>query len=418
MHRLAALIALALAALLLIACGDGSSPSPSPTLSPTPAVVRPSPTPAPTPSPTPTPQPQTAVITEPGIYIVRPDGGGLRGPTNGFPFGWSPDGTRIAVVTDMCERVVAIVIADSGSAEEIASFPGLSGFISEFEWAPDSQRLLLGITEPPAEGPQKVATTHVFVVNASGHGEPMEIFRGRFFAWAPDGSKIAYEETIGMAGQLKVLNLSDGNTINLAFDAASSTPAWSPDGTRLAFSTDHLPPELIVVNADGSNPIVVASGGSGPVWMPDGQRIVFSRFEEQVDSSVAIVPADGGSIETLRTGFGFDISRDGRIIVVYDNLQDGRTEIEAFRDSESLGIVSGDLMPVGDVVALSPDGSQLIFNAQDETTGRRDLYLVNVEGTGLRTLVQPSVDIGSGADWSADGRNIAFFDTKITGFFC
>ena len=413
-----------LTALILLAACDGGGEKAELTPSPSPAVAQPSPTSEPTAVPTPThtpteePAPQTAVTSETGAYIVRPDGSGLHGPINGFGLGWSPDGTRIAVVTDLCERTVSVATADSGSIEQLAPFARLSGSISGFEWAPDSQRLLLGVSQPPPEDPFDVTTTHVFVVNASGQGEPIELFLGNLFAWSPDGGKIAYiDDTTGTAGQLRVLNLSDRSTVNLGIDAVASRLAWSPDGTRLAFSTDQLPSELIVMNADGSGRRVVASGGSRPLWMPDGQRIVF-QFQEQSGSSIAIVPADGGSVETLRTGFGFDISRDGSIIAVYDNLQT-HTEIEVFRDRESLGIVSRDLMPVGDVLALSPDGSQLIFNAQDETTERRDLYLVNVDGTGLRKLVQPSVSIGADADWSSDGKFIAFKDTVITGlFFC
>ena len=403
-------------AFLLAAC-DGGGGKAELTPSPSPAATRPSPTVEPTPEPTPTPTPipeaQTAVTTERGTYIVRPDGRQLRGPIAGLlGFDWSPDGAHLGVVTSHCDRIFSVATPDSGSTKEIASFPGLSGFIGGFEWAPDSQRLLAGISEPSG-------ATRVFMVNASGHGEPIELLQSAFFAWSPDATEIAYID----GSELKLMDVSDRETRTLVADATAgpnpswSPPVWSPDGKQIAFpvSTGQLYTDLAVMNVDGSGRNVLAAGAS-PTWTADGQLLVFIRTDEAGRSSVVARASDGSVENTLRTGFGFDISRDGHIIAVYDNLQT-HTEIEVFRDGDSLGIVSGDLMPVGGV-ALSPDGTRLIFNAEStEHAGRRNLYLVNSNGTGLRKLVESTVGVGR-ASWSPDGDNIAFVAVPPIGLQC
>jgi TolB protein len=110
------------------------------------------------------------------------------------------------------------------------------------------------------------------------------------------------------------------------------------------------------------------------------------------------------------------VSSDGRFVAVYDNL-DGKTEIEVFDVvSGESRIVSGDVVPSGDL-SFSADGTQLLFSAHrdyGQVMGRTDLYLVNVDGTGLRRLVQTSAGLGP-ASWSPDGRFILFNEVLIPG---
>jgi TolB protein len=68
-----------------------------------------------------------------------------------------------------------------------------------------------------------------------------------------------------------------------------SSPAWSPDGGRLAFVRDA---DLYVANADGSGPVQVTDGpeeDAGPGWSQDGSRLVFTR----AGGEVLVVRPDG-----------------------------------------------------------------------------------------------------------------------------
>ena len=402
-----------LALVLLAACGGGeqeatvSGRGEETALTEIPA---PTPTQGLPPTPTPAPQAQTAIATEYGIYVVRPDGSGLRtlGPAGWgvWNHSWSPDGKRIAFVrTDCVTSTVFVGEPDSESIRQLTSVEGQA----DAAWSPDGQRLLIWS--------QGGGLTHVLLLDPAGLEEPWEPLDGPLaggwggFAWSPDSTRIAYVSS----GKANVLNVADGQTTTIAEDVASGI-GWAPDGTHLAYSTG-AGNDVVVVGADGSDRLVVASLGLNPQWMPDGQRLIFSRRQEdypqETSGSIAMVPAAGGPVEEIASGFPLYVSSDGKLAAVGKN-EDGRWEIEVFdlAAGESR-VVSGQVDAWGEG-SFSPDGAQLLFRSQDETSP--GLYLVNVDGTGLRQLVQPSTGYAMFGRWSPDSRFVAF--VVSSGGFC
>jgi len=402
-----------LALVLLAACGGGeqeatvSGRGEETALTEIPA---PTPTQGLPPTPTPAPQAQTAIATEYGIYVVRPDGSGLRtlGPAGWgvWNHSWSPDGKRIAFVrTDCVTSTVFVGEPDSESIRQLTSVEGQA----DAAWSPDGQRLLIWS--------QGGGLTHVLLLDPAGLEEPWEPLDGPLaggwggFAWSPDSTRIAYVSS----GKTNVLNVADGQTTTIAEDVASGI-GWAPDGTHLAYSTG-AGNDVVVVGADGSDRLVVASLGLNPQWMPDGQRLIFSRRQEdypqETSGSIAMVPAAGGPVEEIASGFPLYVSSDGKLAAVGKN-EDGRWEIEVFdlAAGESR-VVSGQVDAWGEG-SFSPDGAQLLFRSQDETSP--GLYVVNVDGTGLRQLVQPSTGYAMFGRWSPDSRFVAF--VVSSGGFC
>ena len=122
-------------------------------------------------------------------------------------------------------------------------------------------------------------------------------------AWSPDGTRIAFLED----GYLHTMAAdgSDVRSIAPGIPAAHEPPAWSPDGTRLAFRGE-LDAALYVVGADGLNLRRVAEQTVGwssvrrslLAWSPNGRRIAFMRERSPFHAVLYVVDVGGESSET------------------------------------------------------------------------------------------------------------------------
>lgn len=121
-------------------------------------------------------------------------------------------------------------------------------------------------------------------------------------AWSPDGTRIAYAGSDGASGDLDifVVDVDGQNVVNLTPGTSFSleqSPAWSPDGTTIAYSS--LSPvggsHIYVVNIDGTGRRRVDQGASmnarHPTFAPDGQSIAWSRSLPGSATGVDIVIA-------------------------------------------------------------------------------------------------------------------------------
>jgi Tol biopolymer transport system component len=199
------------------------------------------------------------------------------------------------------------------------------------------------------------------------------------YAVSPDGSRLAFTGPIGKGRgkAIFVANL-DGTGVEqvtsvdagvLERPAGGGDPAWSPDGSRIAYVGGRggwWGNVFVVDLATGATTQVTdepdGGGTSTPSFTPDGESIVYSSEHEV--SEVRIVPITGGRSVRLLGGDG-----------VYAEL------------------------PV-----FSPDGSLLSYSCGDEYGS--DLCLANADGTDARVLVGNTDGPGS---WSPDGTRIAYW---------
>jgi Tol biopolymer transport system component len=191
------------------------------------------------------------------------------------------------------------------------------------------------------------------------------------------------------------------------------SPAWSPDGSMLAFggSTESGAHDLFVVDADGANLRNITNSADweeAPFsWSPDGSRIVFAVADPN-GPWIGVARTDGSGVERIADGFyhpwGPAWSPDGEWIA-FSAGEGHRRHVHLIRpDGSDLHELAG--VPHSGAPRWSPDGSRLAFDAANGF----ELYLVDRDGSNLRRLAEQGI-YGSEPIWSPDGRAIAYIST-------
>ncbi len=139
-------------------------------------------------------------------------------------------------------------------------------------------------------------------------------------AWSPDGTRIAYVSFERRKPIVFVHNLVDGTRTILAdFEGANSAPSWAPDGRRLTITlTRDGVAQIYVVNADGSGLTRITNSqaiDTEAAWSPDGSTILFTS-DRGGSPQIYRMPSTGGSAERVTFEGSYNVtprwSPDGR----------------------------------------------------------------------------------------------------------
>ena len=238
--------------------------------------------------------------------------------------------------------------------------------------------------------------------------------RTSFPAWSPDGRRIAFASDHDGNRVIYVMNADGSGLTRLTDnDAIDSGPAWSPDGRRIAFdSTRDGNFEVYVMSADGSGLTRLTDNDAYdwfPAWSPDGRRIAFDS-DRDGNSEVYVMDADGSGVSRLTYHGAHDFtpawSPDGRRIA-FASYRDGKSEIYVMDASGVTRLTQNDASDVGP--AWSPDGRRIAFAS--ERDGNLEIYVMNADGSGVTRLTYNDARDLFPA-WSPDGRRIAFHSKR------
>lgn len=234
----------------------------------------------------------------------------------------SPQGDRVAGLHSTTIQVPgreglmgiedAVAVFDVGDSDiRILPLPAGTIVNGPAAWSPDGSVVVVAGCRPCnnaefGKPPTAANRAHLFIVPIDGSPVVEVLDEGRATvgspAWSPDGSTLAFNEadclpasespycsTDGGRTTVQTVSLTDGWRTVVA-ERPSSAPVWSPDGGRIAFGRED---GVFVVNADGSDLIKVADG-SEPRWSPDGRWILFTVSADFTAGDLWIVAADGG----------------------------------------------------------------------------------------------------------------------------
>jgi dipeptidyl aminopeptidase/acylaminoacyl peptidase len=299
---------------------------------------------------------QDAFVTQ---LWIAPSAGGepfqlTRGGKSVGPARWSPDGKWLAFTSGRVgdKNQIFAIKPDGGEAVQLTN---AETSVGEFAWSPDGQSIAFIAPQPdsPARKARKehlgdfetvrgdYTYSQIWTFDLSDawrkpvkgvvrtKGRDVHVNGG--LAWSPDGSRLAYSGTttpdlvdLGTA-DIYVLTVASGDVKKVVSQSGpDSGPRWSPDGARLAFRTSmgrsdffHSNGRIAVVDASGGTPRSVTEAFDEDAglleWLPSG---IFFAGGQKTAAHLFRVDPEGRAVTRVSApdtliATGFSFTRDG-----------------------------------------------------------------------------------------------------------
>ncbi len=290
---------------------------------------------------------------------------------------WSPDGKWIAFLSDRPgqtsgspegKKQIYVISADGGEARQLTK---VETGVNIFAWSPDSKKFAFTAEDPESKatkdrkekyGEYQVvhadySMSHLWIleipaVETEAPPEPKRLTEGATFsmgefAWSPDGTRIAFSAqhdpdliSIGTA-DIYVVAVNDGKVKKIVdTPGPERNPHWSPDGKRIAFETAagskyffYTNVKIAVVDADGGTPRVLTDAfDEDPgliAWAADG---IYFAAEQKTYAHLFRLNPETKAVEKLSSpehlaAFSFSLSKDHKQVAYRAGLENEFPEI-------------------------------------------------------------------------------------------
>ena len=235
---------------------------------------------------------------------------------------------------------------------------------------------------------------------AGGDRRPLTTEDAAFFtpAYSPDGTRVAFASDRDGNDEIYAMG-AEGNAITrlTTTSDSESAPTWSPDGRRIAYERDDgSDREIWVMNADGTGAVALTANiadESTPAWSPDGTRIAFASTRASGQFDIWTMTAEGGS--------ALQVSSDAADENNPDWAPDGSRIV--FERADTVVVVAPDgsgvsplpLPAGGQRPVFSPDGSRIAFDEGLE------IFSATASGSDVQPLTSAgsSTLVAQGPTW-------------------
>jgi Tol biopolymer transport system component len=278
--------------------------------------------------------------------------------------------------------------------------------LGDFEWSHDGRKIAFVAVGPDTVPDAEPIPSRIFVMNADGgdlrivNATPT-IYLKAGPRWSPDDRKIMFYADYGE--QIYIMNSEGGGVTPLGPGRA---PVWSPDGTRIAFEQAG---RISVMNGDGSGRKDLGSSASNDhsvTWSPDGSRIAFVRDDGTYPTPISnlwCMNADGSDLKNLTNlpageamygdFHGYSWAPDGSKLALAATIYFYEMSIFLVPvNGGGLTAVTGGFKEVNEFPRWSPDGVRILFSSKPAYTVASDVYVMNVDGSGVTALTNPGGD--------------------------
>ena len=270
------------------------------------------------------------------IFTMTPAGEDLRLLTantrNDHQPDWHPSGTALAFRAEVARRFQVWQMEADGDDQRPIVVLDPPREASQPSWFPSGGELLL---RRSGRGPGDVHPGAVYRA-VPGQEDPQEFFSfsGRQFypSWSPQMTKVLIAMVMSEPADTdRGIFTVDPATLEPTplFDLQGvfdSAPAWAPDGSRIAFESDGDPlglnpehdREIFVMNADGTGVTQLTRNDSvrdeGPAWAPDGEQLAYTSGPDNTRGDIHVMTAGGIHLRRLTEFEGADESPDWQAI--------------------------------------------------------------------------------------------------------